>query len=209
MVREKDEAVAGTRPLTEEQITGIEGNIKDLYELRTKYKKLDGIIRRKIQAVLGLAFQIKECGEEVPTDLEELYTSAKVIYNDRLSAAVNCRLTQKLKELPADEFEADINSEAHARLIEHVKGTDVAEGLKRLEVSGSFENLPFDFNEEELKLFLLTSVPAAALASVKRIQFRPMTQEEGKEDTTLGLHTWSKELDGSEIIISDLKLRER
>lgn len=52
-------------------------------------------------------------------------------------------------------------------------------------------------------------MPTAALASVKCIQFRPMTQEEDKEDNTLGLHAWSDELGGSEIIISDAKVCER
>ena len=210
LIREQGEAVAETvSPLTDEQITGVEAHIKNVYELRTKYKKFDGMLQKKTQAVLGLTRQMKERDEEVPTDLDELYTRAKVIYNDGLGAAVNRRLTQKLKELPAEEFEADIDSEAYARLIEQVKGTDVAEALKRLEVSGSLENLPFEFSEAELKLFLLTSVPAAALASVKRVQFRPMTQEEDKEDNTLGLHKWSDELGGSEIIISDAKVRER
>lgn len=210
LIREQGEAVAEmASPLTDEQIAGVEAHIKDVYELRTKYKKFDGTLQKKTQAALGLTRQMKERDEEVPTDPDELYTRAKVIYNDGLRAAVNRRLTQKLKELPAEEFEADVNSEAYTQLIEQARGTDVAEALKRLEVSGSLENLPFEFSEAELKLFLLTSVPAAALASVKRVQFRPMTQEEDKEDTSLGLHKWSDELGGSEIIISDVKVRER
>lgn len=210
LVKEQGEAtVEAGSVLTEEQITSLESHIKDVYELRMKYKKFDGTLQRKTQAVLSVTRQMKEHDDEVPTDLDELYTRAKIIYNDDLSAAVNRRLTQKLKELPASEFEADINSEAYSRLIEQARGTDIAETLKNLEVSGSLENLPFEFSEAELKLFLLTSVPAAVLASVKRIQFRSMTQEEDKEDNTLGLHKWSDELGGSEIIISDAKVRER
>lgn len=207
LVRERGEDVteAGT-PLTDKQIADMEAHINDVYNIRTKYKKFDEV-GRKTQAILGLTRQMKEY-DEVPTNLHELYTGARIIYNDGLRAAMNCRLTQKLGELPADEFEADINSEAYARLVEQAKATDVAEALKKLEVSSSFENLPFAFSEAELKLFLLRSVPAAALSSVKRIQFRPMTQEEDKEDTTLGFHAWSDELDGSEIIISDAQVRK-
>lgn len=210
LMREQGKAVAETVPsLTDEQITALEAHIKGVYDLRIKYKKFDGTLLKKTQTVLNLTRQMKERDDEVPTDLDEIYTRAKIVFNDGLGAAVNLRLTQKLKELPADEFDADINSEAYTQLVEQARGTDLAEALKKLEISGSLENLPFEFSETELKLFLLTSVPAVVLASVKRIQFRSMTQDEDKEDNTLGLHKWSEELGGSEIIISDAKVRER
>lgn len=194
--------------LTTEQITDIEAHINDVYSVRTKYKKFDNTIRTKTQSVLALTSQIKE-SEEAPQNLDDIYMRSGVVYNEQLGTALNKRLTDKLNELPADEFEADIDSKGYAKLVEQARNIDVAEALKSIEVSGSFENLPFEYSEAELKLFLLTSVPETALASVKRIQFRPMTKEEDEEDTTLGLYKWSDELNGSEIIISDAKVKER
>jgi len=208
LFKERVEAVAEVGSmLTDEQITSLEANIKDVYELRTKYKKFDRNLQRKTQAVLGLARQMRECDEEAPAVFSELYTKAKIIYNDGLAWAANRRLTRKLRDLPADEFDVDIHSQAYTQSVEQARGTNVVEALKKLEISGSLEGLPFELSETELKLFLLTSVPAVALTSVKRIQFRSMTPDEDKEDNMLGLHKWSEELGGPEIIISDAKVR--
>lgn len=193
--------------LSAEQITEIETHIKDVYDVRTKYKKFDSDIQSKTQAVLSLANQVQEAKQS--SSVDELFNNSGVVYNEGLSGAVNRRLVQKLGELPAEEFEADIASETYARLVEQARNVNVAEALKNIEVSGSFENLPFEYSEAELKLFLLSSVPATALASLKRIQFRPMTKEEDAEDNTLGFHTWSEELGGTEIVISNAKVRER
>ncbi len=196
--------------LSAKQLAGIEAHINDAYSVRTKYKKFDDLddnIRSKTHAVLSLAHQIKEA-EEVPQNLDDIFMRSGATYNEQLTSALNKRLVQKLSELPAAEFETEIDSEGYAKLVEQARAIDAVEALKNIEVSGSFEGLPFEYSEAELKLFLLASVPAAALAPVKRIQFRPMTKEEYEGDTTSGLHKWSEELNGSEIIISDAKIRE-
>ncbi len=209
LVREQGEVAAELEPVfTDEQMTDLEAHIKDVYELRIKYKNFNGTVSNKIQALLSLTRDSKACDDNAPRDFDELYTRAKIIYNDSLSVAINRRLAQKLKELPAEEFETDTSSDSYMQLIERIRRTDTAEALKKLEVSGSLEDLPFEFSEAELKQFLRISVPAIALASVKRIQFGPIPQEEGQDGSVIGIHRWSDELGGTEIIISDARVRK-
>lgn len=209
LMREGGDVVDEETPmLTDDELSSIEAHIEDVYQLRTKYKSFDRNIRNKVQGVLDLTRQMKDKDDDVPADLDGIFTQAKIRHNEGLGLAMNRRLIQKLKELPADEIETDINSEAYAGLIEEARSVDSFAALQQLEISGSFEKLPFDLSESELKLFLLRSVPAAAIASVERISFRALTKEEDEEDNTRGLHVWSEELGGSEIIISDTKVHE-
>jgi hypothetical protein len=191
--------------LSAEQITEIETHITDVYAIRNKYKNLDGDIQRKTQHVLRLSHLVQA---EQPNNVTDLFQRNGVIYNEGLSAAINRRIVQKLGELPSSEFETDITSGAYAHLMEQARMVNAAEALQDFEISGSFENLPFAYSEDELKLFLLSSIPVAAFIALKRLQFRTMTKEEDKEDNTLGFHTWSEELGGSEIVISVAKVRE-
>ncbi|HUC20928.1 MAG TPA: hypothetical protein VMR98_05565, partial [Candidatus Polarisedimenticolaceae bacterium] len=190
--------------LDPEKVAAIEARVLDAEDIHAKYRKHDEAIQANVREVQRLTRQIKESGRTALT-VDELFKSTPTIHNQELGAAVNRRLMQKLGELPAD-FEADLDSEAYARLVEEARSIEATEVLKNLEISGTFENLPFTFSEAELKQFLLNSVPSNALASIKRVQFRPLTKEEDEADNTWGLHSWSKELNGWEIIISDAKL---
>lgn len=191
---------------TAEQAADIETYIREVDSTRIKYKRFDGTIFGKIKRVQNLTRLLRT--DQPISTVDDVLHSSGVILNDGLREAISSRLAQGLSELPAEEFELDATSDAYTHLVEKARNIDVTEALDGIEVSGSLENLPFEYSEAELKKFLRETIPPIALASIKRIVFRPMTTDEDKDDTDLGLHRWSEELGGSEIVISDVKVRE-
>jgi hypothetical protein len=194
-------------PLLLDQITDIEAHLTEVSVIRSKYKIFDSPTISQMVSILYFTHQIKE-SEELPGSIDDIYGRSHVVYNEGLATALNNRLVQKLQELPAHEFDGDIGSEGYAQFVEQAREIALADAHKNLEISGSIENLPFEFSETELRLFLITSVPAVALKSVKRIQFRPLSDEEDEVDNKLGIFRHSKELDGWEIVVSDVKVKE-
>jgi hypothetical protein len=189
---------------TIEDIVGIDTRIRDTYDLYRKYKGTNDTIEAQVQTVLNLTRYAEVLYDDLGCSPEGRYPNG----DDGLGAAIIRRLVQTLGELPANDFELDLNSETYKRMVEQIRSVDLARAVNNLIIKGNLDALPFEFSEEDLRVFLYTSVPAAAIASVKKLEFRPLTATENKEGKTLGFNRWSEELGGPEIVISDVQIRE-
>lgn len=192
---------------TAEQLETKKAQIQGALDFLDKYKRQHSSLRGKAQPVLDVIGEMEKF-EPLPANLNELYVRNGLVYNDGLGSALQRRLEQELAGLPREEFEPDVHSETYTQFVERARAIDPIAALEKLEVKGTFENLPFDFSEDELKTFLANTIPPIALDSVKRISFRPMGPEEALTDTAAGVHKWSNELGGTEIVISDEKINE-
>src|SRR5690606_34354542 len=109
--------------------------------------------------------------------------------NEPLSALVGARVMSEAAKLSANNFEMDTDTEAYKELVEQARSIDTNEALGNIEIAGSFDNLPFEYSEAELRFFLLRYIPPLALKTVKRIEFCPITDEDhAGHGGSAGLH---------------------
>ncbi len=139
--------------------------------------------------------------EQKMPDVEDVFTFHRGrVYNEQLARHVH---EEAAKRLPAHNFEMDIDSSAYETLVEKMRAIDANEALDNIEIVGSLDTLPFEYSKAELRSFLLKALPPLALKAVRRIVFRPMTEEENKEGRVAGLARRLQSLGGVEIIISN------
>lgn len=181
--------------------------LQDVSTIRAKYGKYDREAKEKIRNT-SLTLDAFKDATAVPDDIFELYSNRGIVANNALFDAVVKRIERQLGEIPASEIETDPGSDKYKELVHEARSIDAGEVFRNIEIDANLDSLPFDYDLKDLGILLISSVPASALASIKRIQFRPLTKEEDAEDNTLGVHRTSKELGGDEIVISDAKVEE-
>lgn len=190
-----------------EHMVGVRDRIDRVAKLRGRYRGIYNYDEWvKEQAVGDFITEI----EKVNDALEEDHSApADILCRGALGAALAKRLEQKVKELPADDY-APVDSKHYVELAERARSLDVGEVVANLEVAGSFEDLPFEYSERDVRFFLATSMPASAVSAIRRITFRPIDPEKDRvkeNENTLGFHYWSRDGE-SEIVISPAKISE-
>jgi len=196
-----------------ELFTNIRVKLNTAYRIFDRYEaNRSGSRRRKIvldatRTFDYMASSIKE-GQDEPTIEDVVRENPFRVYNKQLVALLGERLAKEINELPANELEFDIQSEAYKELVEKARNIDADEVVKNMEVAGSFDSLPFAYGETELRSFLLKEIPPLALQAVKRVEFRTLTQGEAKEHNTAGIIKWSSDQSGFIIVISTDQVQE-
>jgi hypothetical protein len=143
--------------------------------------------------------------ELTPENVAGLHSHAM---NQAMMAAVNAHVQRSVAALPARDYEFDTSSDSYAQMTEQARNIDALKAAEAIEIEGNLGDLPFEFDADELRDYLMSNFPALALENTRKIDFRPLTKEEDKNDTTNGLMQWDKELGGGVITISDAKVKQ-
>jgi hypothetical protein len=199
--------------LNGEALPALEDQIRQAYAIQERYRHYDNSMHVQGQAVTSFVrtFGLEASETRQADSVDDVFMYNRLALNDKLSAALNNKLQALVRNLSPQDFELDTSSPAYKELTATARNIDPIEALNAMEVSGTFDSLPFGFTAEDLKKFLLTLAPPIALQSVKRVVFRALSLEEESEEGTftLGFKHWSEEVEGTEIVISDVRVRER
>lgn len=189
-----------------EYIADMKRRIEKVTSLRLQYKAYDSENAARTRAFES--FLDKNQSLDTFENIDELYRKNGMVYNEGLSAVIRQRVTRMYNELPAEYFDTDTSSESYVAFIEKARGIDAAGAVETIKMSGSFDKLPFEYGETELRHFLLRSIPPLALAAVGSVEIRPMTKDDDEDDVVSGYHSHSDDFGTSKIVISDAKVRE-
>jgi hypothetical protein len=195
-----------TPHVSDEQIRRALAHVDVVHTIKQRYSRKNDPSRTQVFVLQGLA-ELLDDNSKAYDSIREIFIPAASTLNTALKNALKQYIVGELGRLP-DDYAMQIGSDEYTQLTENARKIDGEAALERLDVVGDFAALPFDFSEADLKEYLVGNIPPIALSSLKRISFRELTAEESKEDTTLGIHRYSKELAGSEIVISTSKIAE-
>lgn len=111
------------------------------------------------------------------------------------------------ESIPEHDRVLDMDTKAYRTFVENAREIDPQRALETIEITGDFKELPFDFDEQQLREFIEQNLPPLAYHRVSRVEFRALEEDE-QDDTTLGYHWRDPETGTSTIVISAPALRK-
>lgn len=206
----RDEPVVDTEGeeswITDEIAAGLQIRHWTIRELRSKYRTYEDEQADAYDKVLNLLIYTTSREGHIDSVDAAINEWPDLGTNPRFVSTIKRRFEKIIEELPVHDFELSVDSLRYRQALPTYSMAELAINASKFEFKGTPTELPFEHDESALRSRIMIQVPTIAVANVKSVEIRNLTDQE-KEDyqeggIILGLHKFGDQPGDAEIIMS-------